>query len=245
MNFINNQINRITVRPFNAFPLHEPKIILFFFSFPISGQHLRRSPRSSIKTTSSTSATTTTLATAAPWDGSGYHHSSLLVAVGASTTDTNKAPSASASAAHVTNFFSSSALDTALSMSFQPSTSQTAPNNPSVPLAPNDASAATKVKTNINTAASTSAENDNIANSNLARGLGASGFRNSNATGNAVPTALTSADTDADDPDVGRLQALLEARGIPPQVFGSLGESTFCLFFSYWVSMGKSIQVSE
>lgn len=31
-------------------------------------------------------------------------------------------------------------------------------------------------------------------------------------------------DPDADDPDVGRLQALLEARGIPPHVFGSLGE---------------------
>lgn len=33
----------------------------------------------------------------------------------------------------------------------------------------------------------------------------------------------TAADPDADDPDVGRLQALLEARGIPPHVFGSLG----------------------
>lgn len=31
-------------------------------------------------------------------------------------------------------------------------------------------------------------------------------------------------DPEADDPDVGRLQALLEARGIPPHVFGSLGE---------------------
>lgn len=114
-------------------------------------------------------------------------------------------------------------------MSFQPSTSQTAPNISSVPLAPNDnTSGTTKVKTNINTTASTSAENDNIANSNLARGLSASGFRNSNATGNAVPTTLATADTDADDPDVGRLQALLEARGIPPQVFGSLGEFAFC-----------------
>lgn len=32
------------------------------------------------------------------------------------------------------------------------------------------------------------------------------------------------ADPDAEDPDVGRLQALLEARGIPPHVFGSLGK---------------------
>lgn len=32
-------------------------------------------------------------------------------------------------------------------------------------------------------------------------------------------------DPEADDPDVGRLQALLEARGIPPHVFGSLGQS--------------------
>lgn len=31
-------------------------------------------------------------------------------------------------------------------------------------------------------------------------------------------------DPEADDPDVGRLQALLEARGIPPHVFGSLGK---------------------
>lgn len=201
----------------------------FRFSLAISGQHLRRSPRSSIKTTSNTPTTTSSLATATPWDGSSYHHSSLLVAVGATTTDTNKSSTSSASAAHVANFFSSGALDTALSMSFQPSTSQIAPNISSVPLAPNDNTAgATKVKTNINTTASTSAENDNIANSNLARGLSASGFRNSNATGNAVPTTLASADTDADDPDVGRLQALLEARGIPPQVFGSLGEFAFC-----------------
>lgn len=114
-------------------------------------------------------------------------------------------------------------------MSFQPSTSQTAPNISTVPLATNDTSAAAKVKTNANTTASTSAEHENIANSNLARGLSASGFRNSNATANAVPTALTSADTDADDPDVGRLQALLEARGIPPQVFGSLGKFEYCI----------------
>lgn len=166
------------------------------------------------------------MATAAPWD-SGYHHSSLLVAVGASATDANKTMSSTpaSSSAHVTNFFSSTTLDTALSMSFQPSTSQTG-SNMSVSLAPNDVSAA-KTKTNINTTASTSTENDNIANSNLARGLSSTGFRNSNAsgTGNALPATLAPTDTDADDPDVGRLQALLEARGIPPQVFGSLGES--------------------
>lgn len=38
-------------------------------------------------------------------------------------------------------------------------------------------------------------------------------------------TSAPSMDPEADDPDVGRLQALLEARGIPPHVFGSLGKS--------------------
>lgn len=41
--------------------------------------------------------------------------------------------------------------------------------------------------------------------------------------GSSAPSAM---DPEADDPDVGRLQALLEARGIPPHVFGSLGKST-------------------
>ena len=40
--------------------------------------------------------------------------------------------------------------------------------------------------------------------------------------GSSAPSAM---DPEADDPDVGRLQALLEARGIPPHVFGSLGKS--------------------
>lgn len=37
-------------------------------------------------------------------------------------------------------------------------------------------------------------------------------------------SAPSMGDSEADDPDVGRLQALLEARGIPPHVFGSLGK---------------------
>ena len=39
------------------------------------------------------------------------------------------------------------------------------------------------------------------------------------------------ADVDTEDPDVGRLQALLEARGIPPHVFGSLGEIDYIRLF--------------
>lgn len=34
--------------------------------------------------------------------------------------------------------------------------------------------------------------------------------------------AMLSGETDADDSDMGRLQALLESRGLPPHLFGSL-----------------------
>jgi len=33
----------------------------------------------------------------------------------------------------------------------------------------------------------------------------------------------TTGDSESDDGEVGRLQALLEARGLPPHVFGALG----------------------
>lgn len=35
--------------------------------------------------------------------------------------------------------------------------------------------------------------------------------------------SATTGDSESDDGEVGRLQALLEARGLPPHVFGALG----------------------
>ncbi|XP_062124202.1 E3 ubiquitin-protein ligase TRIP12 isoform X3 [Drosophila sulfurigaster albostrigata] len=40
---------------------------------------------------------------------------------------------------------------------------------------------------------------------------------------NAAAAAAAAADTESDDSEVGRLQALLEARGLPPHLFGALG----------------------
>lgn len=66
-----------------------------------------------------------------------------------------------------------------------------------------------------------SSDTDALANVNLAHSLGASSSLPVN-FGSSAPTSM---DPEGDDPDVGRLQALLEARGIPPHVFGSLGKS--------------------
>uniref|UniRef100_UPI00358FECBF E3 ubiquitin-protein ligase TRIP12 isoform X2 n=1 Tax=Myxine glutinosa TaxID=7769 RepID=UPI00358FECBF len=49
------------------------------------------------------------------------------------------------------------------------------------------------------------------------------------ATGSSVG-AGTSGESESDDSDMGRLQALLEARGLPPQLFGSLGPRMQQLF---------------
>lgn len=43
-----------------------------------------------------------------------------------------------------------------------------------------------------------------------------------NSTNNSSGTAAN-ADSESDDSDVGRLQALLESRGLPPHLFGALG----------------------
>lgn len=69
-----------------------------------------------------------------------------------------------------------------------------------------------------------SSDTDALANVNLAHSLG-SGASSSLPVnfGSSAPASMDPG-TEADDPDVGRLQALLEARGIPPHVFGSLGK---------------------
>jgi E3 ubiquitin-protein ligase TRIP12 len=43
--------------------------------------------------------------------------------------------------------------------------------------------------------------------------------------GSGGPSGVTTsaADSESDDSEVGRLQALLEARGLPPHLFGALG----------------------
>lgn len=75
---------------------------------------------------------------------------------------------------------------------------------------------------------------------NLVHSLGGASSSLPVSFGSSVPSAM---DPEADDPDVGRLQALLEARGIPPHVFGSLGKQQlktkeiylmviYCLFYS-------------
>lgn len=58
-----------------------------------------------------------------------------------------------------------------------------------------------------------------MTNVNLAHSLAGASSSLPVSFGSSAPSAM---DPEADDPDVGRLQALLEARGIPPHVFGSL-----------------------
>lgn len=114
------------------------------------------------------------------------------------------------------SFFSS--LDSALSMTQgQPSTSHTSGVSISLSTA-NSNSSGQQPATLSAAAAAFSGDNDNLANAALAHSLaGASQSLPVN-----FGTSSSSVDPDADDPDVGRLQALLEARGIPPHVFGSL-----------------------
>lgn len=38
-----------------------------------------------------------------------------------------------------------------------------------------------------------------------------------------APSTAANPDSESDDSDVGRLQALLESRGLPPHLFGALG----------------------
>lgn len=99
----------------------------------------------------------------------------------------------------------------------QPSTSHT--SGVSISLSTANSSTTQQPSTlSSSSAAAFSGDNDNLANVALAHSLAG--------TSQSLPvnfgTSTSGLDPDADDPDVGRLQALLEARGIPPHVFGSL-----------------------
>lgn len=59
---------------------------------------------------------------------------------------------------------------------------------------------------------------------NMANAAGATGGAASSANlGAAGTAAVPHPDSESDDSEVGRLQALLEARGLPPHLFGALG----------------------
>ncbi|XP_017486636.1 PREDICTED: E3 ubiquitin-protein ligase TRIP12 isoform X8 [Rhagoletis zephyria] len=87
------------------------------------------------------------------------------------------------------------------------------------------------VEANLSVSTALGAANTNLAN-NASAGAGAGagvGTASAAATatntgGTGATTAATShADSESDDSEVGRLQALLEARGLPPHLFGALG----------------------
>ncbi|XP_067615858.1 E3 ubiquitin-protein ligase TRIP12 isoform X2 [Eurosta solidaginis] len=85
-----------------------------------------------------------------------------------------------------------------------------------------------KASANLNISTAVSAASTSLGNSvSLGRGAGggtASASATATNTGAGASTAATShADSESDDSEVGRLQALLEARGLPPHLFGALG----------------------
>ncbi|KAJ9591444.1 hypothetical protein L9F63_002050, partial [Diploptera punctata] len=59
--------------------------------------------------------------------------------------------------------------------------------------------------------------------------------------GSGGPSGVTNsaADSESDDSEVGRLQALLEARGLPPHLFGALGPRMQTLFIVAWEPVHK------
>ncbi|XP_031638245.1 E3 ubiquitin-protein ligase TRIP12 isoform X2 [Contarinia nasturtii] len=203
---------------------------------------LRRSPRGSVKTSNlSTSATVhtsplavnassiatsnntksssssnnlsnTATTTPSPWDAGHHHYHSTA---GSSGSSSNKQSSASLRG---TSFFS--ALDSALAITqSQPSTSQTA--GVSVSLSNSNGSASQQTSAlPASTAVAFSGDSESLANVNLAHSLAGASGSLPVSFGSSAPSAMDP--EAADDPDVGRLQALLEARGIPPHVFGSL-----------------------
>ncbi|XP_011183949.2 E3 ubiquitin-protein ligase TRIP12 isoform X2 [Zeugodacus cucurbitae] len=83
---------------------------------------------------------------------------------------------------------------------------------------------------NLSVSTALGAANSNLANNSSASAGAGAGVGTASATATAtntgagVTTAATShADSESDDSEVGRLQALLEARGLPPHLFGALG----------------------
>ncbi|XP_049317418.1 uncharacterized protein LOC105226598 isoform X4 [Bactrocera dorsalis] len=87
-----------------------------------------------------------------------------------------------------------------------------------------------KASANLSVSTALGAANSNLVN-NASAGAGtgagvgtASATATATNTGAGATTAATShADSESDDSEVGRLQALLEARGLPPHLFGALG----------------------
>lgn len=75
------------------------------------------------------------------------------------------------------------------------------------------------------TAASSAAAQQTSAAAAAAAATAASGAAavNAAAAAAAAASAAAAADSESDDSEVGRLQALLEARGLPPHLFGALG----------------------
>lgn len=152
--------------------------------------------------------------------------------------------SANASSSNRTRTLFSASLDQALSLSHQPSTSQSSSGLGAI-LSAGPASATNltnpTVKLNksiLTSSALAAAAADNGVNVvNLVHGSGSNSGASSTSAGTSGSGAQlqgfsgsggqAAADPDTDDADVGRLQALLEARGIPPHVFGSLGKRYF------------------
>lgn len=159
----------------------------------------------------------TATTTQSPWDVGHHHYHST--AGSSSGSGSNKQ---SSNALRGTSFFS--ALDSALAMTQnQTSTSQTAGVSVSLSNSNGPSSQQSSVLP-ASTAVAFSGDSESLANVNLAHSLAGASSSLPVSFGSSAPSAM---DPDAaDDPDVGRLQALLEARGIPPHVFGSLGMFT-------------------
>lgn len=184
--------------------------------------NLRRSPRSGVKGGSSSAPTSAGTASASTSGSSvawGHHHHHHGVASNVQKTSSTRGGT----------FFSSGSLDAALVMSqHQPSTSQAAGLSTVGETSATMSNPTVKLNKSILTSSALAANTDNVANVvGLIHGAvaGASSSGSSLQVGFGGQSAgQAAADVDTEDPDVGRLQALLEARGIPPHVFGSLGE---------------------
>lgn len=214
--------------------------------------NLRRSPRGNVKGGSATSSIPLTSSSSSSGNASVLSASTSGNSSGISWAHQSNSSGSNvhrSSSTRAGAFFSASALDSALSLAQQqPSTSQGGTSGLGAILSAGSSSGggiATNPTIKLNksiltssalsaAAAAAAAASDNVVNvvglvhgssSSTSSGAGTSssaplqGFSGQSPAG-GPPTV----DPDADDPDVGRLQALLEARGIPPHVFGSLGE---------------------
>lgn len=110
----------------------------------------------------------------------------------------------------------------------QPQNNDGSSSNPSVKM----------LKSSLQTASSSSPLDVAVVNhllTELGTGMSASGSAPGTSTtmggsaSGATATPAPNPDSESDDSEVGRLQALLEARGLPPHLFGALGK--FYLYF--------------